>query len=136
MPNSFGHLFRITTWGESHGGSVGVVIDGCPPNLPLDETDIQPELDRRKPGQSNITTPRKESDTVKIYSGTFQGKTLGTPICIMVMNDDVRSQDYQEMDGKEHLQHCSDIQSCAQCIQAHSGRSGLYSMLQGPCGES
>lgn len=109
MPNSFGHLFRITTWGESHGGSVGVLIDGCPPNLPLDETDIQPELDRRKPGQSNITTPRKESDTVKIYSGTFQGKTLGTPICIMVMNEDVRSQDYQEMASKfrpSHADYC------------------------------
>ena len=79
MGNSFGHLFRITTWGESHGGGVGVVIDGCPPRLPLTEADIQPDLDRRRPGQSAIVSPRQEADRVRILSGTFEGKTLGTP---------------------------------------------------------
>jgi chorismate synthase len=80
MASSFGQLFRITTWGESHGGGVGVVVDGCPPRLKLTEADIQPDLDRRRPGQSKIVSPRKESDTVQILSGTFGGKTLGTPI--------------------------------------------------------
>ena len=84
MANTFGHLFRITTWGESHGGGVGVVVDGCPPRLKLTEADIQPELDRRRPGQSSIVTPRKEADTVQILSGTFEGQTLGTPICLWV----------------------------------------------------
>lgn len=97
MGNTFGHLFRITTFGESHGGGVGVVIDGCPPRLDLSEADIQVELNRRRPGQSKITTPRKESDTCEIISGVFQGKTLGTPIAILVRNKDARSQDYNEM---------------------------------------
>ncbi len=94
MGNSFGKLFRVTTWGESHGGGVGVVIDGCPPRVPLTEKDIQPEL---RPGQSEIVTPRKESDTCRILSGTFQGKTLGTPISIMVANEDQRPGAYLEM---------------------------------------
>jgi chorismate synthase len=76
MSNSFGELFRITTWGESHGGGVGVVLDGCPPRLALTEADIQPDLDRRRPGQSKIVTPRNESDTVRILSGTFEGLSL------------------------------------------------------------
>lgn len=97
MGNTFGHLFRITTFGESHGGGVGVVIDGCPPNLEIDVSEIQAELDRRRPGQSKITTPRKETDTCEILSGMFQGKTLGTPIQILVRNQDTRPQDYQEM---------------------------------------
>lgn len=97
MGNSFGHLFRITTFGESHGGGVGVVIDGCPPQLDLCEGDIQADLDRRRPGQSRITTPRKETDTCEILSGVFQGKTLGTPIAIVVRNQDTRPQDYAEM---------------------------------------
>ena len=97
MGNTFGHLFRITTFGESHGGGVGVVIDGCPPRLDLSEADIQVELNRRRPGQSKITTPRQESDTCEIISGVFQGKTLGTPIAILVRNKDARSQDYNEM---------------------------------------
>ena len=105
MPNSVGQIFRITTWGESHGGSVGVVVDGCPSNIPLDESDIQGELNRRKPGQSSITTPRKEDDLARIYSGTFQGKTLGTPICIMVMNKDARPHDYDEISGKFRPSH-------------------------------
>ncbi|MFA4872614.1 MAG: chorismate synthase [Patescibacteria group bacterium] len=96
MPgNSFGQLFRITTFGESHGGGVGVVIDGCPPGLVLSEADIQTELDRRKPGQSKITTPRKEEDVITIYSGVFEGKTTGTPIMMMARNTDMRPEDYQ-----------------------------------------
>lgn len=97
MGNTFGHLFRITTFGESHGGGVGVVIDGCPPLLEISESEIQFELDRRRPGQSRITTPRKETDTCEIISGIFQGKTLGTPITILIRNKDTRPQDYSEM---------------------------------------
>lgn len=97
MGDSFGNAFRITTWGESHGGGVGVVIDGCPAGLELDEQDIQRELDRRKPGQSRITTQRKESDTARIVSGVFEGRTLGTAISIVVWNEDARSKDYAEM---------------------------------------
>ena len=109
MPNSYGHIFRITTWGESHGGSVGVIIDGCPSNIPLTEDDIQFELNRRRPGQSSITTPRNEKDTAHIFSGTFLNKTLGTPICIMVMNNDIRSSDYDELAEKfrpSHADYC------------------------------
>jgi chorismate synthase len=105
MSNSFGHLFRITTWGESHGGGVGVVVDGCPPRLALTEQDIQPELDRRRPGQSKIVTPRNESDTVQILSGTFEGKTLGSPICLLVRNEDARSEAYSEMATKYRPSH-------------------------------
>lgn len=105
MGNSFGHLFRITTWGESHGGGVGVVIDGCPPRIPLTESDIQPDLDRRRPGQSSIVTPRKESDTVQILSGTFEGKTLGTPISMWVRNEDARPEAYSEMATKFRPSH-------------------------------
>ncbi len=97
MGNTFGLLFRVTTFGESHGGGVGVVIDGCPPQLEIDAQEIQFELDRRRPGQSKITTPRKETDTCEIVSGMFEGKTLGTPIAILVRNKDTRSQDYDEM---------------------------------------
>jgi chorismate synthase len=97
MGNTFGHLFRVTTFGESHGGGVGVVIDGCPPRLEISAAEIQVELDRRRPGQSKITTPRKEADTCEILSGVFEGKTLGTPIAILVRNQDQRSQDYDEM---------------------------------------
>lgn len=105
MGNTFGHLFRITTWGESHGGGVGVVVDGCPPRLELTEADIQPDLDRRRPGQSSIVTPRKESDTVQILSGTFEGKTLGTPISMWVKNEDMRSEAYTEMAEKFRPSH-------------------------------
>jgi chorismate synthase len=82
--NTFGHLFRITTWGESHGGAVGVVVDGCPPRIPITPDEIQFELDRRRPGQSKLVTQRKESDTVHILSGVFEGQTLGTPILMLV----------------------------------------------------
>ncbi|MCC6232939.1 MAG: chorismate synthase [Verrucomicrobiales bacterium] len=105
MGNTFGHLFRVTTWGESHGGGVGVVIDGCPPRLALTEADIQPDLDRRRPGQSSITTPRRESDAVSILSGTFEGRTLGTPISMMVRNEDFRPEAYSEMATKFRPSH-------------------------------
>lgn len=105
MANTFGHLFRITTWGESHGGGVGVVVDGCPPRLKLTEADIQPDLDRRRPGQSSIVTPRKESDTVQILSGTFKGRTLGTPISMWVKNEDARPEAYSEMATKFRPSH-------------------------------
>ena len=105
MPNTFGHLFRITTWGESHGGGVGVVLDGCPPRLALDESDIQPDLDRRRPGQSSIVTPRDEADRVQILSGTFEGKTIGTPIMMMVNNNDFRPEAYSEMKTKFRPSH-------------------------------
>ncbi len=105
MGNTFGHLFRITTWGESHGGGVGVVVDGCPPRIGLTEADIQPDLDRRRPGQSTIVTPRKETDKVQILSGTFEGKTLGTPILMWVKNEDARPEAYSEMARKFRPSH-------------------------------
>lgn len=105
MANTFGHLFRITTWGESHGGGVGVVVDGCPPRLKLTEADIQPDLDRRRPGQSRIVSPRKESDKIQILSGTFEGRTLGTPISMWVKNEDARSEAYTEMATKFRPSH-------------------------------
>src|SRR3954468_5613349 len=105
MANTFGHLFRIMTWGESHGGGVGVVVDGCPPRLKLTEADIQPDLDRRRPGQSSIVTPRKETDSVQILSGTFEGKTLGTPISMLVKNEDMRPEAYSEMATKFRPSH-------------------------------
>src|ERR1043165_3024110 len=107
MSNSFGHLFRITTWGESHGGGVGVVVDGCPPRLQLSEADIQPDLDRRRPGQSKITTPRKESDTIQILSGLFEGQTTGTPISMGGTNEDARSEAYKEMATKFRPSHAA-----------------------------
>ena len=97
MGNSFGQLFRITTFGESHGGGIGVVIDGCPPRIDINEADIQRELDRRRPGQSEITTQRQEEDRCEILSGVFEGKTLGTPIAILVRNKDARPEDYAEV---------------------------------------
>lgn len=92
--NTFGQLYRITTFGESHGGAVGVVIDGCPPNISITEEEIQKDLDRRKPGQSSITSPRKEQDIIHILSGIVDGKTTGTPILLIAYNKDVRSEDY------------------------------------------
>ena len=96
MGDSFGQVFRITTWGESHGGGVGVVVDGCPAGIQLSEADIQPQLDRRRPGQSSITTQRKEKDRARILSGVFEGRTLGTAISIMVENEDARPEAYTE----------------------------------------
>ena len=95
--NSFGHLFRFTTWGESHGPAIGCVVDGVPPRIPLAEADIQPWLDRRRPGQSRFTTQRRESDQVKILSGLFEGQTTGTPVSMLIENEDQRSKDYSEI---------------------------------------
>ncbi len=105
MGSTFGNLFRITTFGESHGGGVGVIIDGCPPLLEISPEEIQFELDRRRPGQSKITTPRKEADTCEILSGVFEGKTLGTPIAILVRNKNTRPEDYDEMAQKYRPSH-------------------------------
>ena len=105
MGNTFGHMFRVTTWGESHGDAVGVVVDGCPPGLELSVDDIQPELDRRRPGQSRIVTQRKESDRAEILSGVFEGRTLGTPILIGVWNEDARGKDYEHMRTKFRPSH-------------------------------
>ncbi len=95
--NSFGHLFRVTTWGESHGPRIGCVVDGVPPRMPLSETDIQPWLDRRRPGQSRFTTQRRESDTVTILSGVFEGVTTGAPIALVIANEDARPKDYDDI---------------------------------------
>ena len=92
--NTFGHLFRVTTWGESHGPAIGCIVDGCPPRLPLSEADIQPWLDRRRPGQSRFTTQRQEPDEVRILSGVMDGMTTGTPIALQIANVDQRSRDY------------------------------------------
>jgi chorismate synthase len=105
MGSTFGQLFRVTTFGESHGGGVGVVIDGCPPNIKLSDAEIQRELDRRRPGQSRITTQRKEEDQCEILSGVFDGKTLGTPIAILVRNKDARPEDYSEIAEKFRPSH-------------------------------
>lgn len=92
--NTFGRNFRVTTFGESHGTAIGVVIDGCPPGFRISESDIQAFLDKRRPGQSDLVTPRKEDDAVQILSGVFEGKTLGTPICLMIQNSAMKSDDY------------------------------------------
>lgn len=106
MSSSFGQLFRVTTWGESHGGGVGVVVDGCPSLLPISVEEIQVELDRRRPGQSKIVTQRKEADAIRILSGLSEdGLTLGTPISMMVFNEDQRSNDYDEMKTKYRPSH-------------------------------
>jgi len=121
MGSSFGQLFRISTFGESHGGGVGVIVDGCPPRLPLDPEAIQAELDRRKPGQSRITTPRKEDDLVEILSGLLDGVTLGTPIALMVHNKDQRPQDYREMEVAFRPSHADATYLAKYGIQARSG---------------
>ena len=121
MGNTFGTLFRISTWGESHGGGIGVVIDGCPPRLPLSTEDIQFELDRRRPGQSDITTPRKESDTATIVSGVYEGLTLGTPIGIYVPNGDQRPSAYSEMKDKFRPSHADFTYQTKFGIRNHEG---------------
>ena len=95
--NTFGRVFRFSTWGESHGPAIGAVVDGCPPGLPLSEADIQPFLDKRKPGTSKFTTQRREPDEVRILSGVFEGRTTGTPISLMIENTDQRSKDYSDV---------------------------------------
>src|SRR5690606_274768 len=103
--NSFGNIFSISTFGESHGKAIGVTIDGCPPNIEIDEEFIQSELDKRRPGQSKITTQRKESDTAQILSGVFEGKSTGTPIAILIPNEDQRSKDYSHISDKYRPSH-------------------------------
>lgn len=121
MGSIFGHLFRITTFGESHGGGVGVVIDGCPPQIEISIAEIQTELDRRRPGQSKITTPRKEADECEILSGILDGKTLGTPIAILVRNKDQRSQDYGDMATKYRPSHADATYDAKYGIRAVAG---------------
>ena len=98
--NTFGKIFRFTTWGESHGTAIGCVVDGCPPNVSINEADIQKELNKRKPGQSKFTTQRKEDDKVNILSGVFEGKTTGTPISMIIYNKDMRARDYETIKNK------------------------------------
>ena len=121
MPNSFGKIFSITTWGESHGPAVGVVVDGCPPRLPLAPEDIQADLDRRRPGQSDIVTPRKEEDRVEILSGVFEGRTTGTPISLLVRNADQRSSAYDEMRDKFRPSHADFTYQSKFGIRDHRG---------------
>jgi len=121
MPNTFGKLFTITTWGESHGAAVGVVIDGCPAGLPLAESDIQPDLDRRKPGQSSIVTPRKEADVVEILSGVFEGRTTGAPLSMLVRNQDARPGAYDEMKEKFRPSHADFTYQAKYGVRDHRG---------------
>src|SRR5438309_5297849 len=121
MPNSFGHLFSITTWGESHGGGVGVVVDGCPPRLAITAEEIQVELDRRRPGQSDIVTPRKEEDRVEILSGVFEGRTTGTPLAMLVRNTDQRPGAYAEMKDKFRPSHADFTYQAKFGIRDHQG---------------
>ncbi|WP_164155912.1 chorismate synthase [Sandarakinorhabdus rubra] len=103
--NTFGHLLRFTTWGESHGPAIGAVVDGCPPGIALSEADIQPFLDKRRPGQSKFTTQRQEPDEVRILSGVYEGQTTGTPISLMIENVDQRSKDYSDVAAKYRPGH-------------------------------
>jgi len=121
VPNTFGKLFSISTWGESHGPSIGVVIDGCPPLLPLTEADVQADLDRRRPGQSDITTPRKEADRVEFLSGLFEGKTTGQPIAMLVRNADQRSEAYTEMKEAFRPSHADFTYTTKYGIRDHRG---------------
>ena len=121
MSSTFGKIFRIHTYGESHGGGVGVIIDGCPPQIPVSLEQIQTELDRRRPGQSEIVTPRKEADTAEILSGMHDGQTLGTPISIMVRNTDQRPGAYEEMAVKYRPSHADYTYDAKYGIRAPSG---------------
>ena len=121
MGNKFGSLFSISTWGESHGGGIGVVLDGCPPRLAISKEEIQYELDRRRPGQSAITTPRQEADRVEIISGVYQGFTLGTPIALLVANKDAQSNAYDEMKDKLRPSHADFTYQNKFGIRNHQG---------------
>ena len=99
MSNTFGRLFRFTTWGESHGPALGVVVDGCPAGLELDESDLQRDLDRRRPGQSRVTTQRREEDRAEILSGVFEGRTTGHPVSMLIRNKDADSSKYEPLRG-------------------------------------
>ena len=122
MSSSFGQVFRISTWGESHGTGVGVVIDGCPSLVPVTEEDIQRELDRRRPGQSDIVTPRREEDRAEILSGVLDGKTLGTPIAISVRNKDHRSSAYDEMARTYRPSHAASFCCCSPSFRSPARR--------------
>ena len=119
--STFGNIFSITTWGESHGKGIGVVIDGCPAGLSLTEEDIQVYLNRRKPGQSRFTTPRKEDDTVEILSGVFDGRTTGTPISLMVRNTSQRSKDYSEIASYYRPGHADYTYDCKYGFRDYTG---------------
>ncbi|MEX2650206.1 MAG: chorismate synthase [Alphaproteobacteria bacterium] len=119
--NTFGHLFRVTTWGESHGPEIGCVVDGAPPGIALAETDIQPYLDRRKPGQSRHTTQRRESDAVRIRSGVFEGRTTGTPITLAIANEDPRSKDYDAIRDQFRPGHADYTYLAKYGIRDHRG---------------
>ncbi|ACY16610.1 chorismate synthase [Haliangium ochraceum] len=121
MSNTFGRLFRVSTWGESHGAAMGAVVDGCPPRLPLSEADIQTELDRRRPGQSRLTTQRREADRVEILSGVHDGQTLGTSIGLLVRNADARSKDYSEMAATYRPSHADYTYDAKYGIRAVAG---------------
>lgn len=119
--STLGTVFSVSTWGESHGKGVGVVIDGCPAGLPLTEQDIQIYLNRRKPGQSRFTTPRKEDDTVEILSGVFEGRTTGTPISLMVRNTSQRSKDYSEIASYYRPGHADYTYDCKYGFRDYTG---------------
>jgi chorismate synthase len=119
--NVFGHLFRVMTFGESHGGAVGVVVDGCPSRLRIDIEEIQRDLDRRRPGQSKLTTQRKETDRVRILSGVYEGRTLGTPIMMLVPNEDARSDDYAEIERTYRPSHADYTYDAKFGIRDHRG---------------
>jgi len=119
--NSFGHLFRVTTFGESHGPAIGAVVDGCPPRLALSAADIQADLDRRKPGQSRFTTQRREADEIKILSGVFEGRTTGTPIALLIENTDQRSKDYSEIAQKYRPGHADYVYDAKYGIRDYRG---------------
>ena len=121
MGNTFGRLFRVTTFGESHGPAVGVVVDGCPPRLPLAAADVQRELDRRRPGQSHLVSQRKETDQVEILSGVLDGETLGTPIAMLVRNVDARSKDYAEISRAYRPSHADYTYQAKYGIRAVAG---------------
>ncbi len=119
--NSFGTLFRFTTWGESHGPAIGCVVDGVPPRIPLAETDIQADLDRRKPGGSRFVTQRKESDTVRILSGVFEGRTTGSPVALQIENEDARSKDYGPIKDKFRPGHADFTYDAKYGVRDHRG---------------
>jgi chorismate synthase len=121
VPNSFGKLFTVTTWGESHGPAVGVVVDGCPPRLPLEAAEIQVELDRRRPGQSDLVTARQEADRVEILAGLFEGRTTGAPISLLVRNADARPGAYEEMKDKYRPSHADYTYQAKYGIRDHRG---------------
>ena len=132
--NSFGHLFRVTTWGESHGPAIGCVVDGCPPRLALTEADIQPCLDRRRPGQSHFVTQRQEPDQVRILSGVFEGLTTGTPIALLIENQDQRSRDYGEIEDRFRPGHADLTYELKYGIRDYRGGGRSSARGRRPCG--